>query len=339
MRAPAKTKAGKSDAAAGRVLVVGGAGYVGSHTCLALHEAGLVPVAYDNLSSGHAAFVRWGELERGDILDAARLDDVLARHRPVAIIHFAALSEVGRSVDEPLAFYRNNVAGTISLLEAAGRAGVGRIVFSSTCATYGEPLHLPMREDHRRAPVSPYGRSKAMVEEILVDAGAASGARSVALRYFNAAGADPEGRIGERHDPETHAVPLLIDAALGRRPAFRVFGTDYDTPDGTCVRDYVHVLDLGRAHVQAVRYLMDGGESAAFNLGTGTGTSVLELMRAVGRVSGRTVPSENAARRAGDPAILVADNARARERLGWQPTQAIDGIVESAWRWHSRRNA
>ena len=322
-----------------RVLVAGGAGYVGSHTCLALHEAGFLPVVYDNLSNGHEEFVRWGPFARGDILDAERLDAVMAEHRPVAIVHFAALIEVGVSVREPLAFYRNNVAGTLTLLEASRRAGVDALVFSSTCATYGDPLRLPLDEDHPQNPVSPYGRSKLMVEDMLRDADMAHGIRSVALRYFNAAGADPEGRIGEWHDPETHLIPLVIDAALGRRADIKIFGTDYDTRDGTCVRDYVHVLDLADAHVRAVRYLLDGGASQAINLGTGVGTTVRELIDAVAAASGRAIPQVTNERRPGDATTLVADNARARDVLGWRPERTLDEIVGTAWRWHASRNA
>ena len=321
------------------VLVVGGAGYVGAHTCLALDEAGYRPIVYDNLSNGHESFVRWGPLEIGDINDPERLDAVMTAHRPVAIVHFAALIEVGASVRAPLDFYRNNVAGTITLLDAARRAGIDAVVFSSTCATYGDPVALPLEESHPQAPVSPYGRSKLMVEQILADAEAAHGLRSICLRYFNAAGADPQGRIGEWHDPETHAIPLAIDAALGRRPAFTVFGGDYDTRDGTCVRDYVHVLDLADAHVRAIEYLLGNGASASVNLGTGTGTTVRELLDAVASVSGRKVPHVMNARRAGDASVLVADNTRARSLLGWQPTRDLDDIARSAWTWHTARNA
>ena len=321
------------------ILVVGGAGYVGSHTCLALSEAGYAPVVYDNLSNGHEEFVRWGPFERGDILDAERLDEVMARHRPAVIVHFAALIEVAQSTVDPLSHYRNNVAGTIGLLDAAKRAGIGAFVFSSTCATYGDPIRLPLEESHPQNPINPYGRSKLMVEEVLRDLDRVGDMRSVMLRYFNAAGAADHEGIGEWHEPETHAVPLLVETALGRRPAFKMFGTDYETRDGTCVRDYVHVLDLADAHVRAVRHLLDGGESAALNLGTGTGTTVRELIEAVGKVAGRPVPHEEAERRPGDAGVLVADNAAARELLGWAPERDLHDIVGSAWRWHSGHNA
>ena len=329
----------ESNGARERVLVVGGAGYVGSHTCLALWEAGFEPVVYDNLSNGHEEFVRWGPLERGDLADRERLRAVMERHRPVAVVHFAALIEVGESVRRPLAFYSNNVAGTIALLEAMREAGLDRIVFSSTCATYGEPVAVPMGEDHPQRPLNPYGHSKLMVERILDDVERLEGIRSVRLRYFNAAGADPEGRIGEWHDPETHAIPLAIDVALGRRERFSIFGTDYDTRDGTCVRDYVHVLDLADAHVRAVRHLIEGGEGLALNLGTGTGTTVRELLDAVEAVAGRPLAVAETERRPGDAPVLTADNRAARERLGWAPRHDLRSIVRTAWDWHRVHNA
>lgn len=269
----------------GNILVTGGAGYVGSHVCLALARFGFSPIVYDNLSNGHAAFVQWGELEIGDIRDASRLDEVIARHKPLAILHFAALIEVGESLREPGRFYDNNVAGAITLIERARLGGIGYMVFSSTCATYGNPVRLPIAEDHPQVPINPYGRSKLMIEQALADYSTYAGFRSVSLRYFNAAGADFEGRIGERHEPETHAIPLALKTALGQRSGFKVFGDDYDTRDGTAVRDYVHVMDLAEAHVQALMYLLRGGETTAFNLGTGTGTTVKELIKAVRRAT------------------------------------------------------
>ena len=319
------------------VLVAGGAGYVGSHTCLRLAQEGFQPIVFDDLSNGHREHVQWGPLEIGDIRDGARLDEVFAAHKPVAVLHFAASIEVGESVKNPGKFFDNNVGGAISLIEATRRAGVEALVFSSTCATFGEPVRLPMAEDHPQAPLNPYGRSKLMVEQALADYARYVGFRSVVLRYFNAAGADPEGRIGEWHEPETHAIPLAIDVALGRREHFTIFGDDYDTRDGTAVRDYVHVLDLADAHVLALRYLMAGGSSGSFNLGTGAGTTVRELIEGVKRVSGRPLPVTNAPRRPGDAPVLVADNALARTRLGWAPTHDLDAILSSAWRWHSGR--
>ena len=329
------------------VLVTGGAGYVGSHTCLALAEAGFRPVVYDNLTNGHAAFVQWGPLEIGDINDTQRLDEVIATHRPVAVMHFAALIEVGESVKEPGRFYANNVAGAITLIEAARRGGIDAMVFSSTCATYGDPVQSPMDEGHPQAPLNPYGRSKMMVEQVLADCSTYQRFRSVSLRYFNASGADEQGRIGERHDPETHAIPLAIQAALGLRDGFKLFGDDYDTRDGTAVRDYIHVMDLADAHVRALRYLLAGGQTTAVNLGTGTGTTVRELLSAIETETGRPFPVEVTGRRAGDAASLVALNDKARDLLGWTPARTLSEIVRSAWAWHvaeidrpdTRRNA
>lgn len=320
------------------VLVVGGAGYIGAHTCLLLAERGYLPVAFDNLSNGHSEFVQWGPLEVGDIRDRRRLDEVFAQYRPDAVLHFAALIEVGESVKDPVAFYDNNVVGTLTLLAASMAAGVEAFVFSSTCATYGLPDQVPMDESHKQAPINPYGRTKLIVEQALADYSAYKGLRSVMLRYFNAAGADADGRIGEWHSPETHAIPLAIDAALGRRHSFKIFGSDYDTRDGTCVRDYIHVLDLADAHVRAVDYLLEGGETVALNLGTGTGTTVKELVDAIASVTGREFPVELADRRPGDSTSLVANNEKARQVLGWQPVRDLDEIVRSAWEWHSKTN-
>lgn len=317
------------------VLVTGGAGYVGSHCCLALAEAGFTPVVYDNLSNGHARAVQWGPLEAGDIRDGDRLDAVIARYKPVAVLHFAALIEVGESVKYPGRFYDNNVGGALALIEAARRGGVDKLVFSSTCATYGDPVQLPMDETHPQTPLNPYGRTKLMIEQALADYDAYAGFRSVSLRYFNAAGADDAGRIGESHDPETHAIPLALQTALGLRDGFKLFGDDYDTRDGSAVRDYVHVLDLADAHVRALRYLLDGGQTTAFNLGTGEGTTVRELVAAIGRTTNRPLPVETVARRPGDAPALVADSTRARDVLGWRPTRSLDEIVRSAWRWHA----
>ena len=320
------------------VLVVGGAGYIGSHTCLDLANKGFKPVVYDNFSNGHREFVKWGPAEEGDIRDRARLDEVLAKHKPAAILHFAALIEVGESVKDPVSFYENNVIGTLTLLSAAQAAGVKAFVFSSTCATYGLPQSVPLDESHRQVPINPYGRTKYIVEQALADYDQYKGLRSVVLRYFNAAGADFEGRIGEWHTPETHAIPLAIEAALGRRQGFKVFGSDYDTRDGTCVRDYIHVLDLADAHVRAVEYLLDGGESVALNLGTGTGTTVKELLGTIETVSKRPFPVEYVGRREGDSTTLVANNDKARDILGWSPQYDLSRIIESAWNWHAKSN-
>lgn len=320
------------------VLVVGGAGYIGSHTCLDLANKGYKPVVFDNFSNGHREFVKWGPAEEGDIRDRARLDEVLAKHKPSAILHFAALIEVGESVKDPVAFYENNVVGTLTLLSAAQVAGINAFVFSSTCATYGLPQSVPLDEQHRQVPINPYGRTKYIVEQALADYDQYKGLRSVILRYFNAAGADFEGRIGEWHDPETHAIPLAIDAALGRRQGFKVFGSDYETRDGTCVRDYIHVLDLADAHVRAVEYLLRGGDSVALNLGTGTGTTVKELLGAIEDVSNRPFPVDYIGRREGDSHTLVANNDKARDVLGWVPQYDLSQIISSAWNWHSRTN-
>ena len=316
------------------VLVTGGAGYIGSHVCKRLAAAGFCPVTYDNLSRGNAWAVKWGPIEEGDIADRRRLDAVFERWRPVGVLHFAAYAYVGESVADPLLYYANNVAGSLALVAAMRSHGVNRLVFSSSCATYGIPGTLPIEEEHPQAPITPYGASKLMVERILHDAGTAYGLRPVVLRYFNAAGADSDGEIGEHHAPETHAVPLAILAALGRGPAFRLFGTDYPTPDGTAVRDYIHVEDLADAHVLAFERLLAGGDGGTFNLGTGTGTSVRQLLDAVGRVAGRAVPVVEAPRRTGDPPVLVARAERARRELGWTPRHTdIANIVRSAWRW------
>lgn len=317
-----------------RVLVTGGAGYIGSHACKALKDSGLVPVTYDNLSRGHRALVRYGPLEVGDIRDAARLDDVLARHRPTAIMHFAAFAFVGESVSEPWLYYENNFVGALTLLEAARRAGIDKFVFSSTCATYGIPERQPIAEDAPQAPINAYGRSKLMVEFALRDYAGASPLRSVMLRYFNACGADPSGEIGERHDPEPHLIPRVLMAAAGDIDAIDVFGTDYPTPDGTAVRDYIHVCDLAEAHVAALRYLQAGGSTVALNLGTGRGHSVNEVIAAAERATGRNIAVRTAPRRAGDPPTLVAEPSRAKAVLGFEPRWLdLQTIIASAWTW------
>jgi UDP-arabinose 4-epimerase len=322
------------------ILVTGGAGYIGSHTCKALACAGYRPVAFDNLSHGHASAVKWGPLERGDLLDRSRLDAVFSEYKPAAIIHFAAFAYVGESVTDPGKYYRNNVTGSLTLLEAMRDHGIRRFVFSSTCATYGLPEHLPIREDMPQHPINPYGASKLMVERMLADFGTAHGTAWTALRYFNAAGADADGEIGEKHDPETHLIPLVLDAASGRRPHVTIFGTDYETPDGTCVRDYIHVSDLADAHVRALAAIETGGAIGAYNLGNGQGFSVREVIETVRRVTGLDVPVVFGPRRAGDPAALVSDATLAREKLGWQPqTPDLEAIVRTAWAWHQRSGA
>ncbi len=317
------------------ILVAGGAGYIGSHTCLDLFNKGFTPVVYDNLSNGHAEFVKWGPLEVGDIRDRHKLDDVFRKYDPQAVIHFAAAIEVGELVRDPGGYYDNNVSGTITLLRAAQAAGINKIVFSSTCATYGIPLSIPMDETHTQTPINPYGRSKLIVEQILKDLDLYQGFRSFTLRYFNAAGADPEGRIGEWHTPETHAIPIAFETALGRRPHFQVLGTDYDTRDGSCVRDFVHVLDLADAHSRAVEHLLGNGPSQALNLGTGHGTSVKELLEAIQNVVGRSFSIQYGPRREGDLPALVADNSLAKRTIGWSPQHDLQSIIGTAWNWHS----
>ncbi len=320
------------------ILVTGGAGYIGSHTCKFLHERGYTPVVLDNLVYGHRSAVKWGPFIEGDIHDREGVDRIFSEYSPAAVIHFAAFAYVGESMLAPGKYYQNNVAGTLSLLESMRRNGCPHIVFSSSCATYGLPETLPLSESHPRKPISPYGRSKLMVEEILRDYDSAHGLKSVSLRYFNAAGADLAGELGEDHAPETHLIPLAVAAALGTRPELQIFGTDYPTADGTAVRDFVHVTDLAAAHVQALEFLARRETSQAINLGTGRGYSVREIVREVERVSGREVPVVRKERRAGDPPVLVADAARAGQLLGWKPTHSdLPTIISSAWKWHAGR--
>ncbi len=317
------------------ILVTGGAGYVGSHCCLALTRAGHKVVVYDNLSNGHAKFVKWGPLEEGDIRDGARLRDVFAAYRPDAVLHCAALIEVGESVKFPERFHEVNVGGAQVLLSAMQEAGTRAFVFSSSCAVYGAPERLPMDESHRYSPMSPYGQNKLDAERLSEAAAAARGGSYAHLRYFNAAGAAWEEGIGESHEPESHAIPLALFALLGRREAFGIFGDDYDTRDGTCLRDYVHVLDLADAHVRAIERLLGGGASLAANLGTGEGVTVRELIAAIERVTGKRVPANPAPRRDGDSPALLADSSLAKRELGWSPRRGIDEIIADAWKWHS----
>jgi len=305
-----------------------------------LATAGFEPVTFDSLDRGHRDFVRWGPLEVGSLADYRSLTEVLARYRPVAVLHFAAYAYVGESVKDPALYYRNNVGGTLNLLDAMRQFGIDKLVFSSTCSTYGIPSVLPIPVDHEQRPINPYGASKLMVERMLGDSAAAFGLRSYSLRYFNAAGADADGDIGERHEPETHAIPLAILSALGVRESFGIFGTDYETEDGSAIRDYIHVTDLAKAHVAALTRLLEGDEGGAVNLGTGQGTSVRQLVDAIERVSGRPVPVVEQPRREGDPPILVADGRAARERLGWDANfTTIDDIVGTALVWHEKELA
>lgn len=317
-----------------KVLVTGGAGFIGSHCCKALAEAGYEPVVIDDLSRGHADAVRWGPLVEGDLRDRKLVEATLEDHRIDAVIHFAALAYVGESVAEPTRYYDVNLGGMTALLGAMQAVGLDKIVFSSSCATYGTPETLPISEDTPQDPINPYGRSKLICEWMLEDAAAATGLRFAALRYFNASGADPSGEIGERHDPETHLIPLVLRAASGQDPAVKVFGTDYPTPDGTCIRDYIHVDDLARAHLLALDHLEGGGDSLKLNLGTGRGASIREVIASVERVTGRKVPFEDAPRRPGDPAELVADPSRARDALGFTARyRELDEIVSHAAPW------
>ena len=318
-----------------RVLVTGGAGYIGSHACLRLAEAGFEPVTYDNLCTGWADAVRFGPLERGELADRERLDDVLARHRPVAVMHFAALSDVGQSMREPARYWRNNVAGSMTLLDAVMAAGIAPFVFSSTCATYGEHDGVMLDETAPQRPINAYGASKRAVEDMLADYARAGRLAPVSFRYFNVAGADPDRRVGEFHRPETHLIPIALDAVRGRRERLTIHGTDYATPDGTCIRDYVHVLDLVDAHVAGLRHLLEGGAPAVFNLGTGRGFSVREVIETVGRVTEAEVPVVEGPRRPGDCTALVSGSRLAAEVLGWRPDRSVlETMIADAWGWH-----
>ncbi len=319
-----------------KVLVVGGAGYIGSHMVKMLGQQGCSVTTLDDLSSGHRDAVVCGDFVQGDMGDRAVLDTLLSQGFD-AVMHFASFIQVGESVQEPAKYYQNNVTHTLTLLDAMRAHGVARFIFSSTAATFGEPQYSPIDERHPQQPINPYGRTKLMVEQVLADYEKAYGLSSVCLRYFNAAGADPEGQLGERHEPETHLIPLVLQAASGRRPHIGVFGRDYDTPDGTCVRDYIHIQDLCSAHWLALQSLVDGASSQAYNLGNGQGFSVQEVIDTAQQVTGRPIAVVNGPRRAGDPARLIADSRLVREKLGWQPRYAkLSTIVEHAWRWEMR---
>jgi UDP-glucose 4-epimerase len=323
-----------------RILVAGGAGYIGSHMNRLLLEAGHGTTVLDDLSNGWRDAVRGGRFVRGDLGDRGLLERVFEAGRFDAVMHFASCIQVGESVTDPAKYYRNNVSNTTNLLDAMTRHGVLRLIFSSTAAVFGEPRAPRLTEDSATSPSSPYGRSKLMVEQILGDYDRAYGLRHSSLRYFNAAGADPDGTLGERHEPETHLIPLALRAAAGTRGALGIFGADYDTPDGTCVRDYVHVADLCRAHLLALQRLADGGASRAYNLGNGDGYSVAQVIETVRRVTGRPVPVTYAPRREGDSARLVADATRARQELDWQPQfAALETIISHAWNWERRQEA
>lgn len=317
------------------ILVTGGAGYIGSHACKALKQAGFTPVVYDNLVTGWKDAVKFGPFEQGDLTDRARLDQVFAKYQPAAVVHFAALSQVGEAMSQPGRYWANNVGGSLNLIEASVAAGCLDFVFSSTCATYGEHDNVVLDEDTPQHPLNAYGASKRAVEDILKDFEAAYGLNSVIFRYFNVAGADPEAEVGEFHRPETHLVPLMLDAIEGKRGALTVFGTDYDTPDGTCIRDYVHVCDLVDAHVLGLKWLQDDKGSRVFNLGTGTGFSVREVIDQSRSVTNHEVPFTVGARRAGDCTKLVSGSTRAEVELGWKPSRStLDIMIKDAWGWH-----
>lgn len=317
------------------ILVTGGAGYVGSHVCKSLAAEGFHPVTVDCLSRGHESAVQWGPLEKVDLTDEARLRAVIERYRPGGVMHLADLCDVGESVTDPAGYYHNNLVGSLNLLKGMLDQGIRSIVFSSSCAIYGVPGTIPIPETQAKVPITPYGVGKLVVEHMLRDFSMAYGIDYVCLRFFNAAGADPDGEIGECHRPETHVIPLAIESALGEGRHFEIFGTDYETPDGTAVRDFVHVSDLAAAHVTALRHLSEGGRSAALNLGTGRGHSVRQIVATVERLSGRAVSVKEGSRRAGDASALVADASRAFKVLGWTPKYtALDDIVATALNWH-----
>lgn len=319
------------------ILVTGGAGYIGSHCCKELHRRGYTPITLDNLVYGHRQSVRWGNFFQGDIRDGRVLKDIFQRHRIEAVMHFAAYAYVGESVIDPRKYYENNVLGTLTLLGHLLVNKVRYFIFSSTCATYGLPQKLPLDENHPRRPINPYGKTKYMIEEILSDYSGAYDLTFMSLRYFNAAGADPDGEIGEEHDPETHLIPLILNAAGDPSDPIKVFGSDYDTADGTCVRDYIHVSDLADAHVLALERLMNGHGSDFINLGTGSGFSVLQTIEKASQVTGKKIPYTFAERRPGDPAVLVASNQKARKVLGWHPKVTdLEDIIRTAWHWHRK---
>jgi UDP-arabinose 4-epimerase len=321
-----------------RVLVTGGAGYIGSHTCKALSRSGYEPVVMDNFSTGHRWAAKWGQVIDGDLADRSLIREVLTTYSVRAVIHFAANAYVGESIDEPRKYFRNNVANTLNLLEAIVDSGIRFVVFSSSCATYGVPGAVPVSEEQEQLPINPYGESKRFAEKVLHWFGQAYGLSYIALRYFNAAGADPDGEIGEAHNPETHLIPTAIESALSRGRWLELYGTDYPTSDGTAIRDYVHVTDLADAHVLALCYLCSGGPNVALNLGTGRGYSARDVIAAVERASGNRVLFREMGRRSGDPPVLIADSRRANRILGWKPRlSALTTIVETAWRWHTQR--
>jgi len=321
-----------------KILVTGGAGYIGSHVCKALEKKGFEVIVFDNLERGHRDLVRWGALEEGDLLDKAAIDAVFKKHEPSAVMHFAAYAYVGESVTDPAKYYRNNVIGSLNLAEAARAHGINFFIFSSTCAVYGLPPGLPITEEMPLNPINPYGNTKLAMERLLEDYGSAYGMKSVRLRYFNAAGADPDGETGEDHSPEPHLIPLVLDAAFRRRESITIYGDDYDTLDGTCLRDYIHVTDLAEAHVRALTYLLKGGDTTAINLGNSRGHSVKEVIDTTREITGREFKVVIGPRRPGDPPSLIGSNKRAEKVLGWRPQRSeLKTIIEDAWRWQVKR--
>jgi len=317
------------------ILVVGGAGYIGSYMCKYLAKNGYAPIVLDNLVYGHRQAVKWGPFVKGSMSDLKLLDQIFTEHSISAVMHFAAFCYVGESVEDPKKYYRNNVAATITLLEAMLKNNINNFIFSSSCATYGEPIEIPMTEEHPQSPINPYGRSKYMVEQILDDFTAAYGLEHVSLRYFNAAGADPDGELGEDHNPETHLIPLVLKTGLGQKETIHIFGDDYPTPDGTCVRDYIHIDDLAQAHLLALERLLNGLPGGKYNLGNGNGHSVNQVVETARNVTGKSIPAKIVARRPGDPAVLIGSSQKAMHELGWKPRFAdLETIIETAWQWH-----
>jgi len=319
------------------ILIVGGAGYIGSHLNKEISKQGIKTVIFDNLSYGHEDFVKWGTFKQGDLGSIEDIRSVFQKYPIEAVMHFAAFTYVGESVEDPQKYYLNNVKNTLNLLQVMLEENVKYFVFSSTCATYGNPVEIPITENHPQNPINPYGRGKLMVETVLKDYSDAYGLKYASLRYFNAAGADPDSEIGEMHDPETHLIPLVLDVAAGKREEVKIFGTDYDTPDGTCIRDYIHVTDLAEAHILALEYLQNGGKSDVFNLGNGNGFSVKEVIETARKITGKDIKAVEADRRPGDPPVLVGSSSKAKKTLNWNPKyDELSKIIETAWKWHKK---
>ncbi len=321
------------------ILITGGAGYIGSHTNKQLHKKGYKTVIFDNLVYGHRIFAKWGDFVLGDMADIQQLRLVFQKYSISSVIHFAGYTYIGESYENPEKYYINNMANTLNLLRVMREFDVSKIIFSSTCATYGEPVHLPLLESHPQNPINPYGTSQLFIEKALSDYNRAYGLQYVSLRYFNAAGADPEGEIGEKHNPETHLIPIALDVALGYRPHLNIFGVDYNTKDGTCIRDYIHVNDLANAHILALEYLFHGGMSDSFNLGSESGYSVLEVVETIQKITKKGIKTMNAGRRKGDPASLVSSSLKAKEILKWDIQYKLEEIIGTAWEWHQKASA